>query len=97
MNPFHSMHSILLNGIDHAHQCAFTFKNFKNSKIQKFQGKMTGRLDPNVNRILFIRNLPYKLTTEDLYDLFGQYGSIRQIRQVLIISYTSHNQSRNCK
>ncbi|KAJ8329374.1 hypothetical protein BDV3_003195 [Batrachochytrium dendrobatidis] len=38
------------------------------------------RLPPEVNRILFIRNLPYKITTEDMYDLFGKYGSIRQIR-----------------
>jgi pre-mRNA branch site protein p14 len=38
------------------------------------------RLDPNVNRILFVRNLPYKLTSEDMYDLFGKYGPIRQIR-----------------
>eukprot|EP00842_Homolaphlyctis_polyrhiza_P004333 jgi/Hompol1/4900/HPOL_004010-RA len=38
------------------------------------------RLPPEVNRILFIRNLPYKITPEDMYDLFGKYGSIRQIR-----------------
>ncbi|KAJ1994030.1 hypothetical protein H4R33_000432 [Dimargaris cristalligena] len=38
------------------------------------------RLPPEVNRILFIRNLPFKITNEDLYDLFGRYGAIRQIR-----------------
>ncbi|KAJ3011874.1 Splicing factor 3B subunit 6 [Thoreauomyces humboldtii] len=38
------------------------------------------RLPPEVNRVLFVRNLPFKITTEDLYDLFGKYGSIRQIR-----------------
>ncbi|RKO97950.1 hypothetical protein CXG81DRAFT_29844 [Caulochytrium protostelioides] len=36
---------------------------------------------PNeANRILFVRNLPFQATSEDLYDLFGKYGAIRQIR-----------------
>ena len=26
------------------------------------------------------RNLPYKITAEEMYDLFGKYGAIRQIR-----------------
>ncbi|KAJ3159439.1 Splicing factor 3B subunit 6 [Geranomyces michiganensis] len=38
------------------------------------------RLPPEVNRVLFVRNLPFKITPEDLYDLFGKYGPIRQIR-----------------
>ncbi|KAJ1959053.1 Splicing factor 3B subunit 6, partial [Dispira parvispora] len=38
------------------------------------------RLAPEVNRILFVRNLPFKVTSDDLYDLFGRYGAIRQIR-----------------
>eukprot|EP01147_Barroeca_monosierra_P003805 gene3805-8381_t len=38
------------------------------------------RLPPEVNRILFVRNLPYKITTEEMYDIFGKYGPIRQIR-----------------
>ncbi|KAF0987900.1 hypothetical protein HZS_587 [Henneguya salminicola] len=42
--------------------------------------KNTIRLPPEVNRILFVRNLPYKITTEELYDIFGKYGSIYQIR-----------------
>ncbi|KAJ3273120.1 hypothetical protein HDV01_004759 [Terramyces sp. JEL0728] len=39
-----------------------------------------GKLPPDVNRALFVRNLPYKITSEDMYDLFGKYGAIRQIR-----------------
>ncbi|OBZ76815.1 Splicing factor 3B subunit 6-like protein [Grifola frondosa] len=35
---------------------------------------------PGANRILFVKNLNYQITGEDLYDLFGRYGSIRQIR-----------------
>lgn len=32
------------------------------------------------NRILFVKNCSFKTTGADLYDLFGKYGSIRQIR-----------------
>mmetsp|Transcript_17544 Transcript_17544/g.53962 ORF Transcript_17544/g.53962 Transcript_17544/m.53962 type:complete len:125 (-) Transcript_17544:38-412(-) len=42
------------------------------------------RLPPEVNRVLYVRNLPYKtedmLSTEEIYDIFGKYGAIRQIR-----------------
>ena len=38
------------------------------------------KLPPGANRILFVKNLNYTITGEDLYDLFGRYGSIRQIR-----------------
>ena len=39
-----------------------------------------GKLPPEVNRILFIKNLPYKITTDEMYDIFGKFGAIRQIR-----------------
>eukprot|EP01035_Chromulina_nebulosa_P019656 gene19656-25571_t len=42
--------------------------------------KQNSRLPPEVNRILYIRNLPYKITVEEMYDIFGKYGPIRQIR-----------------
>jgi pre-mRNA branch site protein p14 len=38
------------------------------------------RLPPEVNRVLYIRNLPFKVTPEEMYDIFGKYGPIRQIR-----------------
>ena len=38
------------------------------------------RLPPDVNRILYIRNLPFKATSEELYAIFGRYGPIRQVR-----------------
>ena len=38
------------------------------------------RLDPKVNRILYVRNLPFNTTGEELYALFGKYGAIRQVR-----------------
>ena len=42
--------------------------------------KHINRLPPEVNRILFVRNLPFKITAEDMYEIFGKYGAIRQIR-----------------
>jgi len=45
------------------------------------KGRQNSRLPPEVNRILFVRNLPFKITSEELYDLFGRYGAIRQIRK----------------
>merc|ERR1719164_206839 len=44
-------------------------------------GRRNVRLPPEVNRILYVRNLPYKISADELYDIFGKYGSIRQIRR----------------
>ena len=38
------------------------------------------RLPPEVNRALYVRNLPFKITAEEMYDTFGKFGAIRQIR-----------------
>ena len=38
------------------------------------------RLPPEVNRILYVRNLPFKITAEELYAIFGKYGAVHQIR-----------------
>uniref|UniRef100_A0A8R1HLW1 RRM domain-containing protein n=1 Tax=Caenorhabditis japonica TaxID=281687 RepID=A0A8R1HLW1_CAEJA len=38
------------------------------------------KLPPEVNRILYIKNLPYKITTEEMYEIFGKFGAVRQIR-----------------
>merc|ERR1712122_141389 len=43
-------------------------------------GRRNVRLPPEVNRILYVRNLPYKISAEELYDIFGKYGAIRQVR-----------------
>lgn len=39
------------------------------------------RLPPEVNRILYVRNLPTKITPEQVYEIFGKYGAIRQVRR----------------
>jgi len=38
------------------------------------------RLPPKVNRVLCVKNLPHKITSEEMYDLLGKYGAIRQVR-----------------
>lgn len=38
------------------------------------------RLPPEVNRSLYVRNLPFNISSEEMYDIFGKYGAIRQIR-----------------
>ncbi|KAK9697501.1 hypothetical protein RND81_08G041600 [Saponaria officinalis] len=42
--------------------------------------KANTRLPPEVNRVLYVRNLPFNITSEEMYDIFGKYGAIRQIR-----------------
>ena len=37
-------------------------------------------LPPEVNQIVYMRNLPYKITAEEMCDIFGKYVAIRQIR-----------------
>lgn len=31
-------------------------------------------------KLLFYRNLPFEITAEEMYDIFGKFGAIRQIR-----------------
>jgi len=38
------------------------------------------RLPPEVNRILYVRNLPFKISDEEMYEIFAKYGAIRQVR-----------------
>jgi len=40
-----------------------------------------GKLAPEVNRALFVKNLSFNVTAEELFDLFGKFGPVRQIRQ----------------
>ncbi|KAI6205076.1 RRM domain-containing protein [Aphelenchoides besseyi] len=40
----------------------------------------SSKLAPEINKILYAKNLPYKITAEEMYDIFGKFGAIRQIR-----------------
>ena len=42
--------------------------------------RKTSRLPPEVNRALYVRNLPFQITRDEMYDIFGKFGAIRQIR-----------------
>jgi pre-mRNA branch site protein p14 len=37
-------------------------------------------LPPKVSRLLYVRNLPFKVTGDELYEVFGRYGEVRQVR-----------------
>jgi pre-mRNA branch site protein p14 len=43
--------------------------------------RTNSRLAPEINRALFIKNLSYNVSAEELFELFGKFGPIRQIRQ----------------
>ena len=38
------------------------------------------RLPPEVNRALYVRNLPFNITADEMYDIFGKYGAIRSVK-----------------
>ncbi|KAH8742022.1 hypothetical protein FG386_003524 [Cryptosporidium ryanae] len=35
----------------------------------------------DASSILYVRHLPYNINSSDLYNIFGKYGTIRQIRR----------------
>ena len=40
----------------------------------------SNKLAPEANRILFVKNLAYNIDPPALFDLFGKFGPLRQIR-----------------
>jgi pre-mRNA branch site protein p14 len=53
----------------------------ENSQNRHRDMSRANKLGPEVNRALFVKNLSYNVTPEELFDLFGKYGPIRQVRQ----------------
>lgn len=54
--------------------------NFRFTMAMANRQNRGAKLPPEVNRILYIKNLPYKITTEEMYEIFGKFGAVRQIR-----------------
>jgi len=52
----------------------------KHHQLSRPMNRTATKLPPGANRILFVKNLNYTITGDDLYDLFGKYGTIRQVR-----------------
>mmetsp|Transcript_11300 Transcript_11300/g.18701 ORF Transcript_11300/g.18701 Transcript_11300/m.18701 type:complete len:132 (-) Transcript_11300:1008-1403(-) len=50
------------------------------SERSSSKSSSNSRLPPEVNRILYVRNLPFSITAEELYAVFGKYGGVYQIR-----------------
>ena len=62
-----------------------TFSGFHDAKSLPSYGIIymsanRSRIPNDVNRILYVRNLPFKIKNDELYDIFGKFGPIRQIR-----------------
>lgn len=48
------------------------------------------KLTADANKILFVKGLPYKIGSDELYELFGRYGAIQQIRLYVTSTYLNH-------
>lgn len=42
------------------------------------------KLPADASRIVFVRHLPDAITHDELYDLFGKFGAVEQIRLYVI-------------
>ncbi|KAL7410731.1 hypothetical protein BDY24DRAFT_417822 [Mrakia frigida] len=56
----------------------------------------------DANRILFVKNMNFNTTGEDLYELFGSHGAIRQIRlgntpKTKGTAYVAFEEAADCK
>jgi len=55
-------------------------RSLEEVKMSISSRKANTRLPPEVNRVVYVRNLPFNITSEEMYDIFGKYGAIRQIQ-----------------
>ncbi len=55
--------------------------NVKNKVEDDNKKEKIIRLPHEISRFIYVRNLPHKITPEELYDIFGRFGAVRQIRR----------------
>ena len=48
------------------------------------------KLPADASRILFVRHLPDAITHEELYELFGRFGAVEQIRLYVLECHETH-------
>jgi len=60
-----------------SHHLPTDFRSRSAIRIIQDMSSRGGKLAPEVNRALFVKNLSYNVTPEDLFDLFGKFGPIR--------------------
>lgn len=44
------------------------------------QARFAKRNSAAPRRILYVRNLPFNISADEMYDIFGKFGAVRQIR-----------------
>ncbi|KAK0403505.1 hypothetical protein QR680_016959 [Steinernema hermaphroditum] len=71
--------NVLFTSIAEFFCVSFTFPK-NHVKMAMAPRNRSGKLPPEVNRILYVKNLPYKITAEEMYDIFGKFGAVHQIR-----------------
>lgn len=57
------------------------------ARRQRRKGRLKGTPEGAENRQIYVGNLPYQVTEQNLKDFFGQYGNIQQVR--IIRNYSS--------
>lgn len=62
------------NLLNNTQDSIMTTKFFLRAKMAMLaKSRANVRLPPEVNRILLVRNLPFKISSDEMYDLFGKY------------------------
>ena len=77
MTSFYSIHRTTTAGardFDSRRKTSLTIR------LSNMASRTHARLPPEVNRTLYVRNLPFNISPEEVYDIFGKYGALRQVR-----------------
>ena len=72
--PSNSLHSIFATLLNLIRRITNLSELFELRNMSQF------KLPADASRILFIRHLPDAITHDELYELFGRFGAVEQIR-----------------